>query len=412
MHTSTSTPLTVGQRLQIRRRQRGLPRRVVANLVGRSEEWLRLIESGQRPLNNIEALTRLAEVLRVDDPTELIDWPAADPMPSQPGMDDLHPLRQVLLQHPALGHPNDRTVDHLDPATLRSDIDECQQIWTSSRQRYSRLASELPAVIDCARWARWLRHDTETAKLLCDIYLLTRSMLAARGEHTLAGTVADRALSTAAHTRLPLLVAASAWHLAAQLLHTKNPVASHDCALAAVRRIIDLTATTVEAAALSGALYLMAAHAAAVAADFGESVQLVETARRVADELGAEHCVQGIAFGPFEVSVTEIETALVQLNSARAVQLAPKVDPVAEHTLDRRATYLLCQARAYVMHSDTTAATLALMKAATASPEEVHYNVEAHRCLRYVAQRDNHLLRAELDQLVELAGNPTSLPPS
>lgn len=405
MHMFASAPLTVGQRLKIRRRQRGLPRRVVANLVGRSEEWLRLIESGQRTLNNIEVLARLAAVLRIDDPAELIDWPTARTAPFQLDPDDdLRALRRILVDHPAIRAPGEGATEAYDIAALESELFECQQIWASSPQRYSRLTAILPAVLNRVRTARWHRQDIETAELLADAYHLTRSLLSACGDRALAGTVADRALSTAAHTRRPLLVAASAWHMAIELLRSHSPIAGHDFALAAAQRIVDLAPVTVEAATLSGALHLAAAHAAAAAGDLRESVELLSSARRAADELGIDHRTRGISFGPIEIGITELEIALAQHDPDRAIKLAPAVEPTEKQALERRAAYHLCQARAYVLRCDTTATTLALMQAAAVSPEDLHYNVDAHSCLQYVTQHDNHLIRAELDHLVKLAG--------
>src|SRR5262245_61025488 len=67
----------MGNMLATARRRKGLSRRVVAELVGRSEEWLRLIEVGQRRLDSIEMAAKLSEVLHIDDIARFIEWPAA-----------------------------------------------------------------------------------------------------------------------------------------------------------------------------------------------------------------------------------------------------------------------------------------------------------------------------------------------
>ncbi|MGY2060435.1 helix-turn-helix domain-containing protein, partial [Nocardia gipuzkoensis] len=273
MHMLTPTPLSVGQRLRIRRRQRGLPRRVVANLVGRSEEWLRLIESGQRALNNIEVLIRLAEVLRIDDPAELIGWPTGK-LSSEHVGEDFHSLRAVLLGYPALREQSDCAGTSCDHALARSKLGECRQIWDRSPQRYSQLAHALPAVVGAVRAAYWRQPDREISELLVAAYQMSRDVLAACGDHALAGTVADRAMCSAGHTRMPLLMAASAWHLAMELIHSQKPIEAHNFALTAAGRIGDAMPTTVEAVVLWGALHIVAAHAAAVAGDLRESIEL------------------------------------------------------------------------------------------------------------------------------------------
>ncbi len=63
------TPLageTAGQRIARARRRRGLSQAVLAGLVGRSESWLSQVERGKRGIDSHSALTRLAEILRVD----------------------------------------------------------------------------------------------------------------------------------------------------------------------------------------------------------------------------------------------------------------------------------------------------------------------------------------------------------
>jgi transcriptional regulator with XRE-family HTH domain len=68
---SLDPALPVGRRIQLLRERRGLSRAVVAGLCGRSESWLKKIEHGTRQAVRLPTLIRLAEVLRVDDLTEL-----------------------------------------------------------------------------------------------------------------------------------------------------------------------------------------------------------------------------------------------------------------------------------------------------------------------------------------------------
>ena len=63
--------LPVGQRIKLLRERRGLSRAVVAGLCGRSESWLKKIEQGTRQAVRLPTLLRLAEVLRINDLTEL-----------------------------------------------------------------------------------------------------------------------------------------------------------------------------------------------------------------------------------------------------------------------------------------------------------------------------------------------------
>ncbi|MGH8919310.1 MAG: helix-turn-helix domain-containing protein, partial [Actinomycetes bacterium] len=61
----------MGKRIKALRERRGLSQAVVAGLCGRSESWLKKIEQGTRQAVRLPTLLRLAEVLRLDDLTEL-----------------------------------------------------------------------------------------------------------------------------------------------------------------------------------------------------------------------------------------------------------------------------------------------------------------------------------------------------
>ena len=61
----------IGERIRIYRTRRGLSQIKLANLIGRSENWLSQIERGERPIQRLGPLAELARVLEVPM-TELI----------------------------------------------------------------------------------------------------------------------------------------------------------------------------------------------------------------------------------------------------------------------------------------------------------------------------------------------------
>jgi transcriptional regulator with XRE-family HTH domain len=89
------TPLageTAGQRIARARRRRGLSQAVLAGLVGRSESWLSQVERGRRGIDSHSALTRLAEILRVDV-AEI-----AGPEPGTTDPEHAHPAAPLIEQ--------------------------------------------------------------------------------------------------------------------------------------------------------------------------------------------------------------------------------------------------------------------------------------------------------------------------
>ncbi|MEN3269270.1 helix-turn-helix transcriptional regulator [Pseudonocardia sp.] len=57
---------SIGRRIAVHRRRRGLSQAAVAGLVGRSESWLSQVERGLRNVDSYPVLRDLARVLRVD----------------------------------------------------------------------------------------------------------------------------------------------------------------------------------------------------------------------------------------------------------------------------------------------------------------------------------------------------------
>ncbi|MFE3261841.1 helix-turn-helix domain-containing protein [Nocardia sp. NPDC059091] len=405
MHAPITTELAVGERLEMRRRRRGLSRKVVANLAGRSEEWLRLVESGRRKLDSVEVLIRLAEILQIDNLTELIDMTPTQPAGFSADSDMLEALRGVILDHPMLRVSETSSVTtQFDTELLRADLSACGQIWNTASKRYSRLARDLPAVVRTSQQARWGSREDASARLLVQAYHLARQLLTACGDHTLAAVVADRAMDIATSLGDARLIAASAWEVGNTLMGMSYPVHCQDYVLAAARRLsADLPDTAAETA-LWGALHLLAAQAAAATKHSQDVMRLLANAANAADAVGANAQCCGIQFGPTEVGLIGIQVALTSNNPDEAIRLAATIEPTADLLPARRARYHICQAVAYVHRRDEVAAALALTKAAKACPEDIRFDPDARHAVRQLLRHDNYLVRPEVRHLAELAG--------
>src|SRR5680860_1447149 len=88
--------LSVGERIAFYRRRRGLTQGVLANLVGRSEDWLSKIERGQRELRNLELLVDVARHLRVTV-GDLLGQPVLMEDRHDPRGDDVPAVRDALM---------------------------------------------------------------------------------------------------------------------------------------------------------------------------------------------------------------------------------------------------------------------------------------------------------------------------
>ncbi|MFI5775541.1 helix-turn-helix domain-containing protein [Nocardia sp. NPDC051570] len=387
--------LTVGEQLEMRRRRRGLSRKVVADLVGRSAEWLRLVESGRRKLDSIEVLTRLADVLAIADPTDLIDWQIAGDSRLDTRGDDLDDMRRAIMEHPWTS---------ADYGVTQADwtLKRCDQAWSRSRRRFSIVARELPPILSACRAAHGHLQDRRSGELLVYANHLARRLLTARGEHNLAATVADRSMAVSAALRDSLRMSASAWHVAQSLAALCYTRESHDYALAAAHRIGEKPPADIERATLWGALHLLGARSAASARDISEALRLLAIAQHLVDN-GIDHQKFGIAFGPIELGIARVRIALTQHDPERAIRLAAALDIPEQYPVGCRSEYHIDLACAYLARDDDVAAAFALSKAASISPEDIRYNTAAHRCLQYLLRNDNHLIRREVAAIAALA---------
>lgn len=393
--------LTVGERIELRRRQRGLSRRVVAHFVGRSEEWLRLIERGKQPLDSLVMITRLAEVLRIEDFRELVDVPKRRARGTKTTARAwVEVFEQVLADHPAQLGRYQTWADGLTVDDLAAEIHACQQIWISSSSRFTQMQQRLPRVLAAARRYRWQVRDRTSSCMTLRAYHLARPVLTRIGADTMATIVADRAMETALGIDDLRWSASTEWHFANALLHVNRFARAQAFATTAAER---MSATSAEQVHLRGALIMVAAKSAAYGHDRARADLLIGRAREAAQTLGGEKTMFGIGFGPVEIELARMEIALAHGDFAEVVRIAEEVEVTDRHPLTSRTRYHIAVACAFAHDGEAVAATLALERAADACPEELRYDEDARRILQRLVRIGNRRPRAALARLCALA---------
>lgn len=181
---------SIGQRVAIARRRRGLSQTVVANLIGRSESWLSQVERGIRSVDRLPVLMDLAEVLHVEVEALLgRPWKYAPNGNTVP--DELEATRHYLNGYLHLFPPNDgRAAGELGLAELvrRGHVDY-------QAARYSTVAAGLPTVlagVDSLARAPWPR-SVESTTVYVSGYVLAAKLLRKLGALDLAMLTSDRA---------------------------------------------------------------------------------------------------------------------------------------------------------------------------------------------------------------------------
>ncbi|MET7465915.1 helix-turn-helix transcriptional regulator [Nonomuraea sp. NPDC005501] len=418
--------LVDGARIMAMRRARGLSRRVLADLVGCSEEWLRLVEKGVRPLDRLSTLMRIAGVLRVVDMSQLVGGPIALPAVSGPagsgsavsgsamagpgghagghsgGADEMG-LALLFPRRPAEGEAA------AGVHRVRRHVTAAWEVWRRSPRRYTELRRDLPGLLvmadATAREPYRAQAQAGAGVELGRVYRLFATVLRGCGEHALALLAADRAVSAAPGD--PSAAALARAETAEVLVRLGRPADARRVALAAADLAAEApgppgaggtrTEDGSERRSAVGACLLAAALAAAAENDLLGAEELLNRARRLAGRLGEDR-------DDFLVELDlRAASAAVRVGRHRqALRLAEGIDPARLSTRDRRVRQLLTLATAHAGDRDPRAAAALLRKVAETCPEELKHGARAVRLLAELRLLDCATTQGELRELTRL----------
>ncbi|WKU07120.1 helix-turn-helix transcriptional regulator [Micromonospora sp. HUAS LYJ1] len=394
----------VGSRIAAARRRRGMSRKVVADLIGRSEEWLRQIENGQRQLDSIKYALRISEVLHLADLMSTLGLQGRQAPGAVALANTVGPLRDAIMSSVGTDVLESRREGHvLEAGFAEQDVAEAWRSWSGRANRYRRTLRLLPPLIHDASAHLREASSTDSVEAAVSVYHLTRTVLSRIGEEQLAWVMADRAL-VAAGGRGGSLLLASAWHGAVCYLRVGCFIEAYRLALAAVAADQPDSASSTVVTALRGALRLIAAEAAAGILDAGKSHQLLQEAHRLARELPGDLQPHMIPFGRTEVGISVVQVAIRLGRIGEAVQLAAEVDVPDSYLPDRQARHYMTLAFLHARRREDAAAVFALNKVVDISPEDLRYDERCHQILHQLLRRNNLTIRRDLTRLADLAG--------
>ncbi|MFB7917115.1 helix-turn-helix domain-containing protein [Streptomyces sp. NPDC056061] len=400
---------TIGERIELLRRRRGLSRQTLASLVGHSSEWLRQVERKGRQVDRLSTLLRLAEVLQVKDVGAFMG--AAVPGRS---MDEFTvgaapDIRAALLGHRAAARGGDR--GPRDVERLRSEVTEAWRSWRHSARRWSVVRTCLPGLLERVCPPHADRADPEVLRLSAETHRLAATYLHGSGDLSLALLATDRALAEARLASAPLTEAACLRGFGDVLLRLDAPSEARAMCVAAADALEPCDGCPgCPTAAARAWLYLTAAEAAAFAQDHHGAERLLDRAallvQDVPDRVPAADPVRATAAParPVDVAVHRVRVEVVLGRSGKALRLAEHVDSVEELDREGQARFYLTLARAHLHRRNQPGAVLALMQADRASPEEARFNVYARHLLKQAIGQDSITVRHDLYRLAERAG--------
>jgi transcriptional regulator with XRE-family HTH domain len=368
-----ATDLTFGQRLRNHRERAGKTRAVLGGLVGKSEEWVKAVESGRLLTPRLPMLLRLAEVLGLDDLAELT---GEQPVPVASITKAGH------SGTPAIGDAMKRAVRPVDqPPTLADITTRVSRAWVLWHQSYEErtaLGGLLPGLITDSRRAVRTADPDQRRPLhaaLASVYHLAQLFLAFQPVEELVWLSADRAAAAADAADDPLAIARAAWYYAHVYRSDAQPDAAEAAALDALA-LLDPDSST-EHRAHGGQLHLAVALAHAKAGRSGLAWRHWDLASDAAQALGAGYTHPVLMFGAGAVAAYGVTIAADLVQPVEAIRRSEAVDVATLPSRTRRAFYLLETARARRLRREYASVAYLLKHAARESSDTVRHSIFA-----------------------------------
>lgn len=362
--------LPTGALIRAARRRDGRPQAAIAGLCGISTDYLSQIERGLKKPSG-EVLAALAAELRVTVGTLLGDVEAR-PAKAEPPVVARCAVVQALLQR------HDAALGPVPAAELWARVVQAWKVWQTSPRRFTEAEALLPDLIrDVEGSVRASRTGAdaverrEVLKMSADLYGLLRSYYRRVGRLDLSLMVADRALRAAEDADDPLRIATARWNLGHVLL--SQPGSEQDAADVAMDASRDLAAAvdSSEAAAVRGALELVAVVADARGRrPWAARERLAKRAVPLARQSG-ESNTSWTVFGPTNVELHALSVEMTAGDAVEGLHMADRIDVSALPSRERKFTFGLEVARCYDLRRDDAAVLVHLLELEQLAPEDL-----------------------------------------
>jgi len=364
-----------GKRVADLRKERGLTQQqLAASMSGRTSSWMSQVERGIQPVRRMDVLQEFADALGVStqalDPNAPIHVPHAAPAVME--SNDLDGARMVISGHPALG-----VLLGTDAGTAVS-IDDLaapvEEVWELTHQgKYSEISSMVTDLIPALEKAvRSVPEADQPAAygLLARAYQALAAAFARQGDSRSSWVAADRAVTAGELSGDELLVFASIY----RMVHAFVRLGNRDQAEHAVRSAVDALSSrpdlSPEGLSVLGSLHLAKALVHARCSQRTEAREEIEKARRVAARLGEDRNDYNLEFGPTNVAVNAVATAVDLGDAGEALDLGRTIDASALSP-ERRGRLLMDLGRAHAQRRHIGDAVDCLLRAEALVPEIV-----------------------------------------
>lgn len=369
--------MTLGQRVAELRRLRGLSQKDLAVEVSRSESWVSQVERDVLPVERVSVLQILADALGASVHQLRPEAAQPDGTAATSKPDELGALRLAMTGHPALRTllgTNTEADERPDIIRLAAAVEEVWELAHSSQFKSlaSRLAPLLGELEGAARQVNG-RRQKEVAALLNSAYLAASAAFARQDEPDTSWLATDRAARWAEDAGDPLAVVVGNFRMGHAFITLRRlDQAEHAAsdAIAALRPLLDRPDCTPDALSLYGAMELILAIVRAREGDRTATRAAIARARDVAARIGEDRNDYNTEFGPTNVELHAVSTAVDLGDAGEALDLANNID-ASGLSPERQSRFSIDLARAYVQRRQIGDAVAALLEAERHAPEQV-----------------------------------------
>ena len=390
--------MTTGQRVRYFRERAGMTRAVLGGLVGRSDEWVKAVETDKLLTPRLPLLLRLAEVLKVDDLAQLTgEQKLTTSAFTKSAHEALPAVAEALSTYPVL--TNGMTPVSADELAER--VTQLWQVWHGTKRQRTAIASFLPDLIRDAQIATRLLDgaDRRSAyRSLAQTYHLTQLFLCFQPVPELIHLVSDRAFRAAQDADDPHAIAVAAWYLNGYL---RDSGQQHDARVQLATDTSQLLRPdeSAEDRALWGLLQLAPALSYAKIGQEGSAWRYWDAAQRSARSLPEGYVHPFMIFGTGMVDAYAITLHTDLMHGGEAIRSADRLDLSTIPSATRRSFHSIETARAYHLRREPVATVHLLRKAYDESPDTVRFNVFTRAAVPQLRASGGNTIRAEVDDL-------------
>lgn len=371
-----------GKRVADLRKARDLTQQQLAAMLNnRSSGWMSQVERGIQPVRRMDVLQEIADALGVSAQTLNPDAPPPAPVaaPAPVRSNDLDGARMAISGHPALGALlGTGTQAPIPLEQLSAQVDEVWELTHQARfAEVSDMVTELVPKLEQAVRTVSDEDRPRTYRLLSRAYQALAAAFARQGDSRASWVSADRAVAAAELSGDVLLVFAGVYRMVHAFVRLGNKSEAEHAVRAAVEALSQRSDLTPAGLSVLGSLYLAKALVHARCGHRSEAREEIAKARQIAEQLGEDRNDYNLEFGPTNVAIQAVSTAVDLGDAGEAIDIGQTID-ASSLSPERQGRLLMDLGRAHAQRRHTGDAIECLLRAEELSPE----TVQSHAAVR------------------------------